>query len=115
MFRAPLAESFLANPPAFVRELISAESMARTGYFDVTRVQRDCALLASAEGRALGTFMSRGLSGIVATQLWHHLYLGGGLCSPACQNRSHRDLQWTAFGSTAREGCKLMRVLRSQS
>ena len=38
MFRAPLAESFLARPPAFVLELISAESLARTGYFDVERV-----------------------------------------------------------------------------
>src|SRR5262245_45374500 len=81
MFRAPLAESFLAKPPAFVRELISPESIARTGYFDVARVQQDCKLLASAEGRGLGTFVSLGLSGVVATQLWHHLYLGGGLCS----------------------------------
>jgi asparagine synthase (glutamine-hydrolysing) len=87
MFRAPLAESFLANPPAFVRELISPESIARTGYFDAARVQQDCKLLASAEGRGLGTFVSLGLSGVVATQLWHHLYLGGGLCSlPARTN-----------------------------
>jgi asparagine synthase (glutamine-hydrolysing) len=81
MFRAPLAESFLANPPAFVRELISPESLARTGYFDHARVQHDCELLATAEGRSLGNFVSLGLSGVVATQLWHHLYLGGGLCS----------------------------------
>src|SRR5262245_12662430 len=81
MFRAPLAESFIANPPTFVRELISAESLARTGYFDVARVQRDCELLTSGEGRGLGNFVSLGLSGVVATQLWHHLYMGGGLCS----------------------------------
>ena len=81
MFRAPLAESFLARPPAFVRELISPESLARTGYFDVARVRQDCELLLKAEGRGLGTFASLGLSGVLATQLWHHLYLGGGLCS----------------------------------
>jgi asparagine synthase (glutamine-hydrolysing) len=81
MFRAPLAESFIANPPTFVRELISAESLARTGYFDVARVQKDCELLTNAEGRGLGNFVSLGLSGVVATQLWHHLYMGGGLCS----------------------------------
>ncbi|HKA65542.1 MAG TPA: asparagine synthase-related protein, partial [Methyloceanibacter sp.] len=31
MFRAPLAESFLAHPPSFVRDLISPQSLARTG------------------------------------------------------------------------------------
>ena len=79
MFRAPLAESFLANPPAFVRELISDESLSRTGYFDIARVRQDCELL--ARGQRLGNFTSLGLSGVVATQLWHHLCLGGGLCS----------------------------------
>jgi asparagine synthase (glutamine-hydrolysing) len=80
MFRAPLAESFLAQPPSFVRDLISPESLARTGYFDVDSVRRDCEALAKGGGAKLGTFASLGLGGVVATQLWHHLYLGGGLC-----------------------------------
>ena len=79
MFRAPLAETFLAKPPSFVRDLVSPDSLARTGYFDAAAVQRDCAVLAQGEGK-LGTFASLGLGGVVATQLWHHLYLGGGLC-----------------------------------
>jgi len=79
MFRAPLAETFLAKPPSFVRDLVSPDSLARTGYFDAAAVQRDCAVLAEGEGK-LGTFASLGLGGVVATQLWHHLYLGGGLC-----------------------------------
>ena len=54
--------------------------MARAGYFDVERVRRDCELLAMGEGGKLGTFASLGLGGVVATQLWHHLHLGGGLC-----------------------------------
>ena len=81
MFRAPLAETFLAHPPAFVRELMSTESLARSGYFDVARVRRDCAMMEKGEGRKFGAFASLGLGGVVATQLWHHLYLGGGLCS----------------------------------
>ncbi len=81
MFRAPLAESFLANPPEFVRDLMSPESLARTGYFDVASVTRDCEMLAKGEGGKLGNFASLGLGGVVATQLWHHLYLGGGLCA----------------------------------
>ena len=80
MFRAPFAESFLAHPPAFVRDLISPEALARTGYFDVESVARDCAMVAKGDGAKLGTFISLGLGGVVATQLWHHLYLGGGLC-----------------------------------
>jgi len=80
MFRAPLAETFLANPPAFVRDLMSPEALARAGYFDVGSVRRDCEALAKGEGAKLGTFASLGLGGVVATQLWHHLYLGGGLC-----------------------------------
>ena len=80
MFRAPFAESFLTHPPAFVRDLISPEALARTGYFDVAAVRRDCEALAKGEGRAMGAFASLGLGGVVATQLWHHLYLGGGLC-----------------------------------
>jgi asparagine synthase (glutamine-hydrolysing) len=79
MFRAPLAESFLAHPPSFVRDLISPQSLARTGYFDAGAVRRDCEALAKGEGK-LATFASLGLGGVLATQLWHHLYLGGGLC-----------------------------------
>ena len=82
MFRAPLADSFLAHAPAFVRELVSDESLRRTGYFDVACVRRDCELVAAGDaGRQLGNFESLGLGGVVATQLWHHLFLGGGLCS----------------------------------
>jgi asparagine synthase (glutamine-hydrolysing) len=81
MFRAPTAETFLVQPPSFVRDLLSPESLARTGYFDVDAVARDCALVARGEGESLGAFTSLGLGGVVATQLWHHLYLGGNLCA----------------------------------
>lgn len=81
MFQAPLADSFLVNAPEFVRELVSEESLKRTGYFDVDQVRRDCALVASeGSSRRLGRFFSLGLGGVVATQLWHHVHLGGGLC-----------------------------------
>jgi asparagine synthase (glutamine-hydrolysing) len=59
---------------------MSPESLARTGYFDVAAVRCDCETLAKGEGDRLGNFTSLGLGGVVATQLWHHLYLGGGLC-----------------------------------
>ncbi len=80
MFRAPLAETFLVNPPPYVRDLLSEESLARAGYFDVAAVRRDCERLAAGQGKEMGNFTQLGLGGVVATQLWHHLYLGGGLC-----------------------------------
>ena len=84
MFQAPLADSFLVNAPEFVRELMSEESLKRTGYFDVEQVRRDCAAVAAkGSSRSIGRFYSLGLGGVVATQLWHHVYLGGGLCSLA--------------------------------
>ena len=80
MFRAPLAETFLAKPPSFVRDLISPDSPARAPAISMPRaVARDSAALTSGDGK-LGTFASLGLGGVIATQLWHHLYLGGGLC-----------------------------------
>jgi asparagine synthase (glutamine-hydrolysing) len=80
MFRAPLAETFFADPPPFVRQLMSTEALRKTGYFDVDHVQHDYALFAKGEAFRLGIFFNMGLTGVLATQLWHHLYLGGGLC-----------------------------------
>jgi asparagine synthase (glutamine-hydrolysing) len=80
MFRAPLAESFFASPPPFVRQLMSPEALRRTGYFDVQMVRHDYALIASGQASKLNVFLKMGLSGVLATQLWHHLYIGGGLC-----------------------------------
>ena len=80
MFRLPLAESFFISPPIFVRDLMSEQALAKTGYFDVASVQRDYQSFSDASGHKLGTFASLGLTGVMATQLWHHLFLGGGLC-----------------------------------
>ena len=63
-----------------MRDLISGEALARTGYFDAAAVERDCGLLRNGKAAKLGTFTKLGLGGVVATQLWHHLYLGGALC-----------------------------------
>jgi hypothetical protein len=52
-----------------VRDLLSPESLARTGYFDADAVARDRALVAEGAGEKLGRFASLGLGGVVATQL----------------------------------------------
>ena len=80
MFRAPLADTFFNDPPPFVEQLVSEEALRRTGYFDVEAVRRDIALFAQGKGGRLNVFRSMGLSAVVATQLWHQLYLGENLC-----------------------------------
>ena len=80
MFRAPFAESFFVKPPAFVQQLMSPESLKRTGYFDVAAVRRDYELYLKGHASKWRVFSSLGLGGVLATQLWHHINLGGGLC-----------------------------------
>ena len=80
MFRAPLAESFFIDPPGYVRQLMSPEALARTGYFDPQAVLKDYNAIGSGQGDDVNTFLKMGLTGVLSTQLWHHLYMGGGLC-----------------------------------
>ena len=56
------------------------EALKKTGYFDPETVRRDYALIAAGQASKVGVLKRLGLSGVVATQLWHHLYISGGLC-----------------------------------
>ncbi|HKM54175.1 MAG TPA: asparagine synthase (glutamine-hydrolyzing) [Isosphaeraceae bacterium] len=82
MFRASLAQTFLGRDrPPWVDQLLSPESLRATGYFDADSVLRQ---------RSLQTVLPRvtparfifdvALTSVVSTQLWHHIYCGGGLC-----------------------------------
>jgi asparagine synthase (glutamine-hydrolysing) len=79
IFRAPL-DSFHIDPePPFVAQLMSEESLRRTGYFDVAAVRHWRRAF-----RKMPRFLPRlsvemGLTAVVATQLWHHLYISGDL------------------------------------
>jgi asparagine synthase (glutamine-hydrolysing) len=79
IFRAPL-DSFHMDEPPFVTQLLSEESLRRTGYFDVAAVNRwrgDFRKLRAGSLPRLS--VEAGLTAVVATQLWHHLFMGGGL------------------------------------
>jgi asparagine synthase (glutamine-hydrolysing) len=96
MFQASRSEAFFGRSrPAWVDQLLSPESLGATGWFDPANVARE----REAQVRFLRItprriIMDLSLTCVVATQLWHHIYLGGGLC----------DLPtWTA-GSTLRQG-----------
>lgn len=80
MFRAPFAESFFDNPPAYVNQLLSRESLQKSSFFDVDQVEYFRANYKRfwAPGKRL--VLEMGLTAVMATQLWRHLYLGGGLC-----------------------------------
>jgi asparagine synthase (glutamine-hydrolysing) len=81
MFRANLGKVFVGpDRPRWVDQLLSPESLRATGYFD-----RDAVLQAEEAQRrkprkSLYRFsLDMGLMGVISTQLWHHIYCGGGL------------------------------------
>ncbi len=80
IFRAPL-DSFHIDPePTFVRELLSEESLKRTGYFDVHAVQHWRVAYRQLRKNSVGRLsMELGLAAVVATQLWHHTFIDGSL------------------------------------
>jgi len=80
MFRAPL-DSFHVDPaPPFVEQLLSEESLRRTGYFDVAAVRHWRRAHRQLRANTVPRIsIEMGLSGVVATQLWHHTFIDGQL------------------------------------
>jgi asparagine synthase (glutamine-hydrolysing) len=80
MFRAPF-DSFHVDPaPAFVDQLLSDESLRKTGYFDPEAVrhwrQRFRTLRAGSNHRVA---LEMGLAAVVSTQLWHQQFIDRSL------------------------------------
>jgi asparagine synthase (glutamine-hydrolysing) len=82
MFRACMSGSFLGpSRPLWVDQLLSEESLRSTGYFDPAAVARQRAWQDAIPRITPARFVyDVGLTCVVSTQLWHHLYCGGGLC-----------------------------------
>ncbi len=82
MFRASRGEAFLGpHRPGWVDQLMSPESLRASGFFDAEAVARERAehtrmTWLSPRKAALDLI----LACVVSTQLWHHIYGGGGLC-----------------------------------
>lgn len=93
IFRAPLDSFHIEPEPIFVAQLLSHESLRKTGYFDLAAVDRwrnDFRKMRAGSLPRLSVEM--GLMAVVATQLWHHLFMGGGLA----------DLpEWSAIATPA--------------
>ena len=80
IFRAPLDSFHIEPEPAFVSQLLSEESLRRTGYFDVAEVHHWRRNFRKMRVGSLPRLsIELGLTAVVATQLWHHLYIDGNL------------------------------------
>ena len=80
MFRAPFDGFHAATRPAYVDQLLSQESLLRTGYFDAKAVtywrQAYRGLRAGSNQR---TSIEMGLVAVLSTQLWHNHFIDGSL------------------------------------
>jgi asparagine synthase (glutamine-hydrolysing) len=80
IFRAPLDSFHMEPEPTFVGQLLSDESLRRTGYFDAAAVRHWRRAFRQMPARSLPRLsVEAGLAAVVATQLWHHLYIDANL------------------------------------
>jgi asparagine synthase (glutamine-hydrolysing) len=80
MFRAPLDSFFNHGIPTYIDQLLSVESLKKTGYFDVTAVRLWIDRIRQRKLRFYQRVaVELGLVGVFATQLWHHLFIDHSL------------------------------------
>jgi asparagine synthase (glutamine-hydrolysing) len=80
VFHAPFDTFHTNNPPVFVEQLLSAESIQKTGYFDFQAVEHwRKAFKHLRRGSYQRTFIEMGLVAVVSTQLWHQTFLDPSL------------------------------------
>jgi asparagine synthase (glutamine-hydrolysing) len=87
MFRAPM-DSWVGSDARtrWIEQVLSPESLRKTGYFEPAAVAAAKAKLAAMRRRAPARVgLEMGLTAVTATQLWHHLYVSGGLCDLPAQ------------------------------
>ena len=100
MFRAPMDSwgTISREPKAnagqtWIDQVLSPESVRKAGYFDSGAVEKARQKLATP-GRGLSRLSTEmGLTGVLATQLWHHLYLDGSLCDLPTMRNSERGIR----------------------
>jgi asparagine synthase (glutamine-hydrolysing) len=79
MFRAPLDSFHLEQAPPFVNQLLSEESLRRTGYFNPAAVAHWRKVFRSMHYGIQRLSIEMGLVGVLATQLWHHTFIDPSL------------------------------------
>jgi asparagine synthase (glutamine-hydrolysing) len=91
MFRAPFDSFHREPPPAFVEQLLSEESLRKTGFFnpDSVRYWR-AAFRRMRAGSAARATLEMGLVGVIGTQLWYHSFIDGSLTDLPSQSGQWR-------------------------
>jgi asparagine synthase (glutamine-hydrolysing) len=80
MFRAPLTSFHLEPAPPYVDQLLSPESLRRTGYFNPEAVTHwRTAYRQLRDGSLYRTSVELGLVAVTATQLWHQTFIDSSL------------------------------------
>jgi asparagine synthase (glutamine-hydrolysing) len=80
MFRAPFDSFHMEKAPAFVDQLLSEESLRKTGFFDVPSVNYwRKAFRQMRAGSAARATLEMGLVGVIGTQLWYHMFIESSL------------------------------------
>jgi asparagine synthase (glutamine-hydrolysing) len=98
IFRAPLDSFHLEPELPFVAQLLSEESLRRTGYFDVAAVHHFRRAFRQMHAGSLPRLsVEMGLTAVVATQLWHHLFVNPELAELPAWTDSGRKLQNASF------------------
>src|SRR5437870_4780347 len=73
MFLAPFDSFHMEGAPTFVDQLLSDESLGKTGYFEPAAVQHWRQSFRTLRPRSPHrASMEMGLCGVIATQLWRH-------------------------------------------
>jgi len=77
MFRAHWSKSFLGpDRPLWVDQLLSQDAIEKTGYFNHAQVTRAREMqLNKSRYSFQRTVFDMSLNGVIATQLWHHLFM----------------------------------------
>ncbi len=80
MFRAPLDSFFDRQVPAFVDQLLSNESLKKTGYFNIESVRFWSEKVRNKQlGFRQRSSVELGLMAVVSTQLWHQTFIDNSL------------------------------------
>ena len=79
LLHAPLDAFHHATPPAWAEQLLSDESLAKSGYFDARAVRRWRAAIRKMRPGFRRLFIEMGLVGVISTQLWHQQFFDASL------------------------------------
>jgi asparagine synthase (glutamine-hydrolysing) len=94
IFRAPLDSFHIEPEPKFVAQLLSEESLRRAGYFEVAAVRHWRQIFRRMRSGSLPRLsIELGLTAVVATQLWHHLFIDPELAELPAWTADRRILE----------------------